>query len=256
MGLIETEGLVLKTYSLAEADKIVVLLTKNEGLVRGVARGAKRLKSRFGGGLEVFSIVQIAYFQKEDRELVSISNIELIKSYFEKAGNALFFENFAYLAELLVEFAPPHDPNERLYRMARACLDSAVNTETNLESIVVYFELWILKLGGYLPDWSRCQNCKKELNVNEKTGLQINFHLICQECQKSRNNWAVSGEQRQIFIAAQKLSPAKFVEFTENCNDDLKEVSIILRRIISNILGREITSNKKIAAKAYQNNAF
>ncbi len=59
MGLIETEGLILKSYSLAEADKIVVLLTQDEGLVRGVAKGAKRLKSRFGGGLEPFSIVQI-----------------------------------------------------------------------------------------------------------------------------------------------------------------------------------------------------
>lgn len=255
MGIIETEGLVLKTYGLAEADKIVVLLTKNEGLVRGVARGAKRLKSRFGGGLEVFSIVQIAYFQKEDRELVSIRNIELIKSYFEKAGNPSFFKNFAYLTELLGEFAPPHDPNERLYRMARVCLDTADNNEASLRSIVVYFELWVLKLGGYLPDWSRCQNCKKELNEYEKTGLQINFHLICQVCQKSRNNWVVTSEQREIFIGAQQLSPARFVEFTENNDKDVREISIILRRIISNVLGRNMGSNKEKQAKAQQNNA-
>ncbi len=69
MGLVETEGMILKTYSLAEADKIIVLLTQNEGLVRGVAKGAKRLKSRFGGGLEPFSIVNLTYFQKEEREL-------------------------------------------------------------------------------------------------------------------------------------------------------------------------------------------
>ncbi len=75
MGLVETEGLILKSYSLAEADKIVILLTKNEGIIRGVAKGANRLKSRFGGGLEPFSIVRINYFQKEERELVSISQI-------------------------------------------------------------------------------------------------------------------------------------------------------------------------------------
>ncbi len=78
MGLVETEGLILKTYSFAEADKIVVLLTQNEGLVRGVAKGAKRLKSKFGGGLEPFSIVQISYFQKEERELVSVRQLELV----------------------------------------------------------------------------------------------------------------------------------------------------------------------------------
>ena len=86
MAVIETEGLILKSYSLAEADKIIVLLTQHQGLVRGVAKGAKRLKSKFGGALEPFSIVQVEYFQKEERELVSIRQIELLKSFFESAG--------------------------------------------------------------------------------------------------------------------------------------------------------------------------
>ena len=58
MGLIETEGLVLKSYGLAEADKIVVFLTEEYGLVRGVAKGARRLRSKFGSSLEPFSIVR------------------------------------------------------------------------------------------------------------------------------------------------------------------------------------------------------
>jgi len=248
MGLIETEGLVLKSYSLAEADKIVVLLTQNEGLIRGVAKGAKRLKSRFGGGLEPFSVVQISYFQKEERELVSISHIELIKSYFEKASDPEFFEKFAYLVELLVEFSPPHDPNEKLYRMAKVCLETASENPQNLDSTVVYFELWILRLGGYLPDWIRCDNCKREFDSEEKSSLQINFHLECQNCQKGRNDWRISAEERQIFKNAQKLSPRKFVEFTANKDKSVKEVSIILRRIISNILGRDINAEKKSVA--------
>lgn len=254
MGLIETEGLILKSYGLAEADKIVILLTKNEGLVRGVARGAKRLKSRFGSALELFSVVQVSYFQKEDRELVSIRNIELVKSYFEKAGDPVFFESFAYLVDLLLEFAPPHDPNEKLYRMSRVCLETAAARTENLESIVIYFEVWILKIGGYLPDWRRCQNCKKEFSSNEKAALQINFHINCLNCQNGRNKWIVSPEQRQIFIAAQQLAPDKFIEFAQQRNLSIKEVSIILKRIITNILGREVTPEKK--SKALKSNAL
>ena len=248
MGLVETEGLVLKSYSLAEADKIVVLLTQNEGLVRGVAKGAKRLKSRFGGGLEPFSIVQISYFQKEERELVSISHIELIKSYFEKASDPDFFEKFAYLVELLVEFAPPHDPNEKLYRMAKVCLETASENPRNLDATVVYFELWILRLGGYLPDWNKCDKCKREFGSDEKATLQINFHLQCQICQKGRNDWQISAVERQIFRNAQKLSPGKFVEFAANKEKSVREVSGILRRVISNILGRDINAKKKPVA--------
>ena len=59
MGLIEAEGIVLRSYNLAEADKIVVCLTRHAGVVRTVARGARRLKSRFGAGLEPFTIIAL-----------------------------------------------------------------------------------------------------------------------------------------------------------------------------------------------------
>ena len=248
MGLIETEGLILKSYSLAEADKIVVLLTQDEGLVRGVAKGAKRLKSRFGGGLEPFSIVHVTYFQKEERELVSISQIELVKSFFESASDPQFLQKFSYLVDLLMEFAPPHDPNEKLYRMVKVCLETASENHASLDIIALYFELWILRLGGYLPNWNVCHICKRELNKSEDAGLQINYHLLCKSCRKNQKDWIVSPEQREIFVSAQRLSPTKFVEYAENRKEDVKEVSAILRRIIANILGKESVGEKILVA--------
>jgi DNA repair protein RecO (recombination protein O) len=250
MSLIETEGLILKSYSLGEADKIIVLLTQHQGLIRGVAKGAKRLKSKFGGSLEPFSIVQIEYFQKEERELVSIREIELVKSYFEDAGNPEFLQNFSYLAELLTEFAAPHDPNERLYRMAKVCLETASEFPDNLEIIALYFELWILRLGGYLPDWSRCDLCSRNLDKLEDASLQINFHLLCRNCQKARNNWNISPVKRQIFAKAQQVSPDLFIEFSSALKDEVKEVSGTLKKIISNILGKEINSEKVLMANS------
>ncbi len=251
MGLIETEGMVLKSYGLSEADKIVVLLTQHQGLVRGVAKGAKRPKSKFGGALEPFSIVQVEYFQKEQNELVSIRQIELLKSYFENASEPQFLQKFAYLAELLSEFAPPHDPNERLYRMAKVCLETATEFPENLENIALYFELWILRLGGYLPNWNRCDECRRELNTNEDTSLQINFHLLCKNCQRSRNYWLITPTHRQIFMSAQKLSPAKFIEFARQKTESVKEVSGALKKIISQILGKEINSERFLLANSY-----
>ena len=250
MGLVETEGLILKSYNLGEADKIVVLLTQSEGLVRGVAKGAKRLKSRFGGSLEPFSVLDITYFQKEERELVSIRQIELVKSYFEAASNPLFLQKFAYLADLLTEFAPPSDPNERLYRMAKVCLETAAEHPENLEPVALYFELWVLRLGGYLPDWQKCDNCKRTLNADEDAGLQLNFHLLCRNCQKSRSNIVISARQREIFAAAQKKSPANFVQFVADETTLVKEISNVLQRIISHVLGRELATEKILAANS------
>src|SRR5882672_2359480 len=82
MAITETEALVLRTYNLAEADKIVVCLTRNAGLVRGVARGSRKLKNRFGAALEPYTLLQLTYYQKENQELVSLSNVDIIKSHF------------------------------------------------------------------------------------------------------------------------------------------------------------------------------
>ncbi len=248
MAIIETEGLVLRSFGLSEADKIVVFLTREHGLVRGVAKGAKRLKSRFGGSLEPFSIVNLTYYQKEDRELVSIKQSEIIRSFFETASNPNLFQKFAYIVELLNDFAPPSDPNERLYRMAKVCLETADENPEMLIQMILYFELWLLKLGGYLPSWERCDNCRRELNSLERGNLQINFHIVCQNCQKTRGSWTVSGEQRSIFSAAQKSSPTKFLEFTQNKSDESREISAILKRIISNVLGRESVGEKILIA--------
>jgi len=248
MGLIETEALILKTYSLAEADKIVVMLTQNEGLVRGVAKGAKRLKSRFGGGLEPFSIVNLTYFQKEERELVSINQVELVKSYFQSASDPQFLQKFSYLSDLLTEFAPPHDPNENLYRMAKVCLETAAQNPASLENVVLYFELWILRLGGYLPDWNRCDNCRKALDSENPTSLQMNFQLFCYLCYRNKTNRLISEVQRRIFIAAQKLSPVNFAEITKAQVSEIRELSVILRRLIAGILGRESVGEKILTA--------
>src|SRR6476646_6680033 len=109
MPLVETEGVILKTYNLAEADKIVLLLTRDHGIVRGVAKGAKRLKSRFGSGLEPFSEIRATYFQKENIELVSFQRTDLIRSNFAVAADPAFLQKFSYLADLLISVQPPHD---------------------------------------------------------------------------------------------------------------------------------------------------
>lgn len=244
MALIESESLILKSYTLAEADKIVVFLTQQHGLIRGVAKGAKRLKSRFGGSLEPFSIVNLTYYQKEERELVSISSLDLQKSFFSDAVKPEFLQKFAYLAELLIEFAPPNEPNERLYRMACICLETAVKEPQHLENIALYFELWILRLAGFLPNWSNCFNCQREIQTNESASLQINFHLLCTNCQKGSNKWLLSAVERQLFLVAQTASPLKFIDLTRDKFAEVKEISHILKRIISHVLGKETVGER------------
>ncbi len=248
MSLFETEGIILKTYGLSEADKIVLFLTEKQGLIRGVAKGAKRLKSRFGGSLEPFTVVHVSYFQKQDRELVSIGQIELVKSYFELICEPQILEKFSYLVDLTVEFAPPHDPNEKLYRMVKICLENAADAPEYLEIIILYFEFWLLRLSGYLPNWDKCDVCKRQFSATETAFLQTDFHLFCANCRKSGNQNMISAEQRFVYKSAKKYAPGDFIQFTANRLESVRELSIILKKMLSRILNREVSEKKILLA--------
>ncbi len=247
MPLVETESLVIKSYNLAEADKIVVLLTHDHGVVRGVAKGAKRLKSKFGSGLEPFSIVRIEYFEKEVSELVSIQKVDLIQSNFAAASNPDFLQKFSYLGDLLITFSPPHDPNETLYRMVKACIEAAAKDSKNLLSTGVYFEIWLLRLAGFLPDWSKCHACGRRFDETEETGIGTNLHLMCSNCKRSSTGRILDGGGRAIATAAGRISPADFANFTADKHEDLKYLSKILKQLISQAIGHEVIGEKSLA---------
>lgn len=248
MPLIETESLILKTYNLAEADRIVLFLTEDHGVVRGVAKGAKRLKSKFGSALEPFSVVRITYFQKETLELVSIQKADLVTSYFSAAGNPDFLQKFSYLTELLIESSPPHDPNETLYRMVRACLESAGQDPARLEAIGFYFEVWLLRLTGYLPQWKTCAECRRVLDTNETASVAPGFNLVCDRCRSRSSTVRIESIHRDLMSSALRLSPSEFAQFSVDRSAQLYEVSEVLKRVISQVLGRSVVEQRPLIA--------
>jgi DNA repair protein RecO (recombination protein O) len=247
MPLFESESLVLKTYNLAEADRIVVFFTRNHGIVRGVAKGAKRLKSRFGSTLEPFSTVTLEYFEKEDRELVGVRRVDLIRSSFDAASEPAFLQTFSYVADLLIAFVPPHDANETLYRMVKACLESGAGSPDELSATRLYFELWLLRLGGYMPDWTVCSGCQRTLDPVETADIKADFHLMCAACRKSRGGQVISGLHREIVRSALRLPPREFSQYVSDKVESTADVSQVLKRIISAVIGREVASEKSFA---------
>lgn len=246
MPLVETESLVIKSYNLGDADRIVVFLTRDHGVVRGVAKGAKRLKSKFGSGLEPFSIVRAEYFEKESSELVSIQKVDLVQSNFAAASNPDFLQKFSYLGDLLITLSPPHDPNETLYRMVKACVETAANDPETIDSTGVYFELWMLRLAGYMPDWNKCDQCGRAFDETEDTSVRADFHLMGEECRRAAGGRVLTGSMRGIAAAARRLSPADFAAFAAGLVEDLKFLSILLKQMISQAIGREVVGETSL----------
>ena len=149
MPLHSGDALILRTYKLAEADRIVVFLTRDRGKKRGVAKGARRPRSRFTGALEPLTEVKVAYFEKEGRELVGINYAETVQSPLKLSGSAL--EHVGYFAELLDEWAQDADVDERLFRLGTSILDALI-AGAPVAPVARYFEYWLLRLQGLYPE--------------------------------------------------------------------------------------------------------
>lgn len=150
MPLYTAEALVLRTYKLGEADRIVVFLTRDRGKKRGVAPNAGKSRKRFGAALEPLTEVRVSYFEKERRDLVGLNYAEPVRSPLSSPSpEALGYSH--YFAELIDEWAADADVDERLYRLGTAALEALV-TGTPVEALARYFECWLLRLQGVYPD--------------------------------------------------------------------------------------------------------
>lgn len=182
MPLQESESIILKTYPLAEADRIVVFFSREFGKVRGVANGVRRIKNSFGASLEPLARSRVTFFQKETRELVRIRSCELLDSpmkLFEDYDRALLA---GHIADLVDRFLPDHEAHDavfRLFDLARRSLAAGIP----LDLARCYFEIWILRLTGVLPDIFRCSFCLKVLDQLEARLLLPGLTSVaCRSC--------------------------------------------------------------------------
>jgi len=174
-----SEALILRTYKLGEADRIVVFLTRDRGKKRGVAKGARRVRSRFMGALEPMTRAGVAYYEREQRDLVRINYVEPARSPLSgMAGEAL--GHVGYFAELIDEWAPEAHADERLYRLGSAMTD-AIAAGVAVDPLARYFEYWLLRLQGVYPSLASCAGCAEPLLAGAVLPLRDDV-FVCRTC--------------------------------------------------------------------------
>jgi DNA repair protein RecO (recombination protein O) len=177
MALKESEGIVLRTYPLREADLLVTLFTRLEGKVRGVARSAKKSKRRFGGALEPLTYVRVYYSDKERQELASLDSCDVLESPLATEVGYPRAVALGHVAELLDELLPDREANDAVFRLALAVIAGLRGPDIWMP--VTYFELWMTRLMGYLPEFSECIVCGRALSGNHAYFHALADGLMC-----------------------------------------------------------------------------
>jgi DNA repair protein RecO (recombination protein O) len=171
MALRESEAIVLRSYPLREADLLVTLFTRAEGKVHGVARSAKKSKRRFGGALEPLTYVRAFYDVREGQELARLDSCEVLESPLASEVSYARAVALGHIAELLDELLPDRESNDAIFRLALSVLH--VLTGPEIWMPVTYFELWLTRLVGFLPELTECIVCGRSLN-----GSRAWFHAL------------------------------------------------------------------------------
>jgi len=195
MSLRESEAIVLRTYPMREADLLVTLFTRVEGKVRGVARSAKKSKRRFGGALEPLTYVRAFYDVRERQELVRLDACEVLESPLASEVSYARAVALGHIAELLDELLPDRESNDAIFRLTLSVLH--VLTGPEIWMPVTYFELWLTRLVGFLPELSECVVCGRNLNGSRAWFHALADGLMCADDKRLASS-EISPESRAL----------------------------------------------------------
>jgi len=201
MALRETEAVVLRTFRLGEADKIASLLTRQLGRLRAVAAGAQRTKSRYGGTLEPLSHVRIWVFERENRDLLRLNSVELVESFYDMQKDYRVQVAAQYIAEVSERVLPEREVNERAFRLLLAVL-RAMKRSGEINRPLLYFNYWMLRLGGVLPDLERCAACGRALDPAGGYYGRGAEGLRCAACREAGDDQLLSAQALAMVRAA------------------------------------------------------
>jgi DNA repair protein RecO (recombination protein O) len=158
-----TEAVVLRSFRLGEADRVLHLYTLDRGRVGAVAKGVRRTTSRFGGRLEPLSHVD-AMLHQGSGELQTVTGVDLVRSHRQSREDPYRLRVGLVAAEAMLRLFPEQEHNARAFEAITRFLDllddaPASGPEPSLDPLVLSFQLKLLWLAGYLPHLTSCAEC-------------------------------------------------------------------------------------------------
>lgn len=208
MAVLSSEAVVLRSWPLFEADLIVSLFTRDYGRVRGIARSALKSRRRFGGALEPMTLARAWFAERPRQDLVRLDQLEIIHSPLSSPVGPVRLAILSFFSELLDEALPERDPQETVFRLIAAVLEQATVEQPWMP--LTYFQLWMTRLMGLLPDITRCTVCGDPLRAGEvyfagqADGLFCAVHRGPDASDLSAESWQLA--QRMMRLPASALA--------------------------------------------------
>jgi DNA repair protein RecO (recombination protein O) len=189
MSLYRDHGLVLRTYKLGEADRIVVFITRGHGKVRSVAKGVRKTRSKFGARLEPTSHVSLQFY--EGRELDIVTQAESIDQFRAIRDDYDRFTRASAMLEAVDQIAQEREVSPGLYTLLLGALRTLDANDSPL--VVAGFFLKLLAQEGFRPQLDECVVCG---SPDDLVAIDVDEGgVLCRSCRRGQ---AVSPEALRL----------------------------------------------------------
>jgi DNA repair protein RecO (recombination protein O) len=242
MPLHSTEAIVIGGHDLAEADRIVVFYTKTSGKVRAVAEGARRIRTKFGGSLQLFTQGRLVYFERPNRTLHKVNEFAVIRSHRllrEDLDRLVLGSTAVEAVAVGVEEEEAFPDLFDLLAEGLGLLEGAAHPALFVQG----FALHLLRLLGYLPELTVCVNCRVPVPSHQHVFLSPGQGgLLCASCRPSVLDALPVSSVALGFLRGASGSTLRVIERISILPQVLREVSEIVQAFLHHVLGRPLRS--------------
>ena len=233
-------AVVLRHSDWGEADQMLTLYTREQGMVRAVAKGARKMTSRKAGHLQPFTYVTIQL--AKGRDLLIVTQVETVNAFLPLHDDLVKLSHAAYVVELLLRFSYEEEGgNPTIFRLLIETLDR-IEKESEAWLAVRYYEMRFLDAVGFRPQMFECANCGREILAEDQYFSFTAGGVICPRCGMGLPNLAkISVEmlkylrhfQRSSYRDASRARPSIEVQ---------KEAEVLMQGYFTYLLERELNT--------------
>ena len=182
MALLRCEGIVLRSYALGDTSRIVVAYTRELGMVRMVAKGARKTPMRFGFALEPLSRSRLVIYHKPDRDLQLLSQAECVRPTGSELPDLARLAHAEAALELVDRLVWGEEPHPELFDLLARALEAVVRAPLSaLPAVTLAFEIQVAGLLGYRPRLDACVMCSGAISQRRRFS-PARGGMLCDEC--------------------------------------------------------------------------
>jgi DNA repair protein RecO (recombination protein O) len=236
------EAVIIKHHDSGEADRIVTLFSREQGKLRAVARGVRKIRSRRAGHLEPFTHVSLQL--AKSKTLPIVTQAETIEAHLALRDDLTLLGYASYIAELLDKFTYEEGEHIALFNLFRLSLTRLTKTGADPLLALRYYEIRLLDLTGFRPDLTQCVLCGEQIKAENQYFSAANGGVVCPSCGRGREGvLPVTQEalrflrhfQRSAYDDALRASPSQAVH---------QEMEMLMQYYISYVLERGLNTPK------------